>query len=812
MRARELGLFLALLPPVAAFQTAPAAATLALSSGSALPGAGASLTLDLGLSNGAQVSGVQWTLTYPLSSIAGIRVETGSAASAAGKSLECAAGPNPGVLNCIVFGLNRTAIAAGPIAVLTFNIAAAAPAGGLLAGISGVAFSDPNGLPVQVLPPPTGGTISVLQSGVSQLRSLSCNPDSVTGPATVICTAALSGPAPPGGVVVALSSDKASVTIPTSVTVPAGTANVSFAVSAAAVASEQIAFLTASASELFSAFPLTVLAPLSGPRLEVFPPQVDFFVQPGRLTPVQSLHVSTNSASRLNVNVSPASSGWLSTTLGVVTVPTQVAAGVSNAPSNLPLSGTVSLAPLSQSVPTVEVPVNLRAAGPSLYYIPRFVDGGGFATTVTISNLDAVPASVSLRFRRALPDSTTVPWTPLMEGGQTVENTVIPVGGSFTWRTAGLGSLPDSGWAQVLCDRKIGGFAIYRQRVGGRADQEAAVPVVSTWQQRIILPFDNTGSLVTSIAITNASETETGLVRGVFRDENGQVLEGAYRALLPPLGHRAFSTPEELASLRNRRGTAEFIMLGGRMSAAGLRFSASAFTSFEAQTLNSASSGRLILPQVANGGGFFTTITLVNKDAVPATVALQFHRRAGSDGATEPWYPPMVDSQPAQGVTIPPGSSATWQTTGAGAAEQGWAEVSTAQHVSGFAVFLQRVAGRADQEAAVPVNAGPQQRFLLPFDNSQSFTTTLALANFSGDSLARITAIVRDEQNATIDPPVQFEIPVRGHQSFSLPERFPQTAGRRGNIEFQVAAGNVSALGLRFAGESFTSFRPQVIQ
>jgi hypothetical protein len=132
------------------------------------------------------------------------------------------------------------------------------------------------------------------------------------------------------------------------------------------------------------------------------------------------------------------------------------------------------------------------------------------------------------------------------------------------------------------------------------------------------------------------------------------------------------------------------------------------------------------------------------------------------------------------------------------------------QHVSGFAVYQQKVAGRFDQEATVPVNIGEQKRFLLPYDNTQPFTTTMALANYAEDTQALVIATVRDDQNSVIGQQIPVIVPVRGHLAFRLPDQFPQTVGRRGTIEFSVTFGNISAVGLRFAGEAFTSFRPQV--
>lgn len=550
-------------------------------------------------------------------------------------------------------------------------------------------------------------------------------------------------------------------------------------------------------------------------RLDAFPPQLDFYSTPGFPVLGQSVRVTTSDGSSTNVNVAGLSSGWMAISQAAIQTPGQVSVAVTGTPTSLPVNGTVSLTPTVQGVLTADVPVKLQSIGATVYTVPRVADGAGFSTAITLANLDTTPAIVSLRFRRVLPDSSTITWLPGMENNAQTENVIIPVNGSVTWRTRGQGNQVDAGWAQVISAQKIGGFAVFRQSVQGRADQEAAVPVVSTWQQRILLPFDNTSNLVTSMAISNISETENGDVRAIFRDENGQIITGTYRKVLPPQGHTAFNTTDELTFLRNRRGTAEFVMTGGRMSALGLRFAASAFTSFEVQSLNVLSSGRLILPQIANSAGFFTTITLVNKDTVPATVSLRFYRRAtaqgSAEGATETWNPPMVNGQPTQNVTIAPGSSVIWQTTGAGEAAQGWAEVVTSQQVAGFAVFTQRVAGRVDQEAAVPVNAGDQRRFLLPYDNTTPFTTTMALANFAEDTQALIVVTVRDSQNTVIGQQIPLIIPVRGHLADTLPQRFPQTVGQRGTIEFSVQFGNVSALGLRFAGEAFTSFRTQVI-
>jgi hypothetical protein len=169
----------------------------------------------------------------------------------------------------------------------------------------------------------------------------------------------------------------------------------------------------------------------------------------------------------------------------------------------------------------------------------------------------------------------------------------------------------------------------------------------------------------------------------------------------------------------------------------------------------------------------------------------------------------MQNNAAIDNVEIKAGASFTWRTAGTDPFAQGWAEVQTSGRVSGFAVFQQRVPGRSDQEAAVPVNAGAQQHFLLPFDNTDKFATTMALANFSATDNATINVVFRDSQNAIISSE-QITLPARGHDAFSLFERFPALKGVRGVAEFTAVSGQISPLGLRFSDIAFTSFRTQV--
>jgi PPE-repeat protein len=168
----------------------------------------------------------------------------------------------------------------------------------------------------------------------------------------------------------------------------------------------------------------------------------------------------------------------------------------------------------------------------------------------------------------------------------------------------------------------------------------------------------------------------------------------------------------------------------------------------------------------------------------------------------------MQGGQAIDNIIIPPGSSHVWQTTGTGPFSQGYAEVFTSSPVSGFAIFRQRVPGRFDQEAAVPVNAGSPSRFLLPFDNA-GLTTTMAIANASDTAASTVNVVIRGSQQEILFGG-NLTLPTRGQDAFSITDRFPVTAGRRGIIEFTVLSGEISAIGLRFANEAFTSYKTQI--
>ena len=94
-----------------------------------------------------------------------------------------------------------------------------------------------------------------LNAGVPTLRALSCAVASMTGAGSDNCTVSLNAAAPTGGVTISLASNNSAVTVPATLTMPAGAKSVIFAAKITAVGAAQTARLTATAggvSEEFS--------------------------------------------------------------------------------------------------------------------------------------------------------------------------------------------------------------------------------------------------------------------------------------------------------------------------------------------------------------------------------------------------------------------------------------------------------------------------------------------------------------------------------------------------------------------------------
>jgi hypothetical protein len=213
--------------------------------------------------------------------------------------------------------------------------------------------------------------------------------------------------------------------------------------------------------------------------------------------------------------------------------------------------------------------------------------------------------------------------------------------------------------------------------------------------------------------------------------------------------------------------------------------------------------GDRVIPQFVDGAGWKTTITLINLENNLVAFQVLFFQDNGTD-----LYVPIAGQGLVRGMNITLGGagSVTFETTDTlPQLAQGWALISqtTRDTIGGLAIFRQRIPGRTDQEAVVPIVNQFSSHFVQLFDNTE-FTTAIALANPTPGAII-IPISIRNENGQIIDQRT-IALGAYGHTAFALPAAWSTTAGRRGAIEFLTSGFGVAALGLRFNGPAFTSF------
>lgn len=205
-----------------------------------------------------------------------------------------------------------------------------------------------------------------------------------------------------------------------------------------------------------------------------------------------------------------------------------------------------------------------------------------------------------------------------------------------------------------------------------------------------------------------------------------------------------------------------------------------------------------VLPQFVFGGGWYTALYFSN----PTSSTVSFLVTFTTDNGT-PMSVPGVGTTKL--VTLAANSSTIIEAQNVGALVQGFASFALPTGVTGYAVFRQTVAGRPDQEALVGFKAATETATSLIWDDT-NFVTSVAILNSSAVATT-VTITVWDNSGNVIGTSLQS---VGAGQKIAnqmhLFQNLSGMTGLRGHALFSVPSGNVSVLGLRFAGSgAFTS-------
>jgi hypothetical protein len=294
--------------------------------------------------------------------------------------------------NNVAATVSATVTVPGGTTSTTFTVTTDAVATDSTATISAVTFGIAKTSPLNISAP--------------RVQSVTIAPSSVKGGvANATGTVTLDGPAPAGGLAVALSSDNTNASVPTSVTVAAGLTTATFAVTTSAVATDQTATITADVNSA----PKTAELDLIAPRVQsvsVSPTSVkggvgstgtvnlDIPAPAGGLT----VDLSSNNAAAIVAATVIVPAGLTSTTFTIDTLPVatdQTATITASVNGSSATAGLIVLAPVVTALSVLPSSVKGEVASVGTVSVDTVAPTGGLTVNLSSSNAAATVAATT---------------------------------------------------------------------------------------------------------------------------------------------------------------------------------------------------------------------------------------------------------------------------------------------------------------------------------------------------------------------------------------------------------------------------------
>jgi len=305
------------------------------------------------------------------------------------------------------------------------------------------------------------------------------------------------------------------------------------------------------------------------------------------ISPGGQTFAAAGGSGTINITAGPACPWTAASTATWVTI-TGVAAGSGNgsvtyqavANTGAARSGVVTIAGLAFTVEEGSASV---AGFTNAGSMAQLASAGYWTTTITLVNTGSTAALVRLNFfdnnGNPLLLPLTFPQLPFPQStptagpllAATLDRTLNPGAELVILTTGPSTQTTQVGWAQLLTNGAIGGFAVFSQAIGG-GDQEAAVPLETRNASTYILSFDNSNGADTGIALANLSAQALNAAITISDDTGALILSDIIA--LPAMGHTSIDMATRYgSSTAGRRGTLQFTTPSpGQISVLGLRF------------------------------------------------------------------------------------------------------------------------------------------------------------------------------------------------------------------------------------------------
>ena len=440
-------------------------------------------------------------------------------------------------------------------------------------------------------------------------------------------------------------------------------------------------------------------------------------------------------------------------------------------------------------------------AGGTLTHSWAFADGSPSANGATVSHTFTQPGSYPVTL--AVVDENGAVGTAMVtitvagtRSGNTQVNLTLPNGGANTTTTVGSTGPVQAGFVKVTINsgNPPYGTAVFSLTQNGVVVSEAGVPVSPpTTQSRLFIDYRNnvpakTGhnasgviSVNTGVAVVNPGTTAAN-VTYTLRDKSGQAIATG-QGVVSPNGHFAkfidqlnqvaagFVFPSSFAS-QTQFGTLD-ISSDQPLSVLALRLT----TNQRDETLLSStpvadlmkqsnSNAPLYFPRLADGGGYRTTLALLNTSIRPQSGNLYFYAGEGAaltvnlanggSGTSFPYY-------------IPVGGAFIFQTSGLGTdISTGSVQVIpdiTSVTPAGAEIISYSPGGTLVSETGVP-SATPTTHARIYIDKSGGHDTGLAIADPGNTPLnVTLTAFQNDGSTVIGNGPSTFTINPKGNRA-----------------------------------------------
>jgi hypothetical protein len=202
-----------------------------------------------------------------------------------------------------------------------------------------------------------------------------------------------------------------------------------------------------------------------------------------------------------------------------------------------------------------------RAAAQSRSAISHIAAGGAWSTAISLINLSASPVSLTIGFHGDDGSAWNLPAVVTYQGAArdviTSSLTEVLNPNATLLIVAGDPSADSqTGWADVVSSGPIGGYAIFRASSGNGPPNESTVPLQAALPPAITVPYDNTGSLITSVGLANPGAASATVTATIWDDSGTQL--GTQTIAIAAGGHTAFEMASKLSPTAGQRGIVRF--------------------------------------------------------------------------------------------------------------------------------------------------------------------------------------------------------------------------------------------------------------